>query len=515
MPYASGAYRRTHPGAMATLAELFGMSPRDIHSCRVLEIGCANGANLIPMACTLPQSTFVGIDLSARQITEGQGWSKELKLENITLHHLDLSDLGDRFGAFDYIIAHGIYSWVPAEVRESLLAACCRCLTGQGVAYISYNTNPGWRMRGMLRDMMLYHSRKFSDVREQIGQGRALIEWLAEVVRAEDSPYGMLLRKEVEQMKSWRDGYFRHDSLAEVNEPVYFHEFMEQAGRHGLQYLGESSFPSMYAGNYDEPVNAKLHQLGADIVELEQYMDFVRNRMFRETLLCHRAVPLNRILKPESLVSFHFGSGLRAVSAKLEFAPGHIEQFRSSSGLSVTTNQPIAKAAFLVLSERDPEPVSFAELLKEIRSRLEESGLKKRPGDESDGEELGSILLQGISRGFCEIHRYAAEFQRVPSERPKACPVASWQAGRSWFVTNRRHECLALDELPRQILSLLDGRRQREDIVDELVRMALRQEVEITTGETVLREAGPLREILKPQVEENLRRLGQRALLIA
>jgi cyclopropane fatty-acyl-phospholipid synthase-like methyltransferase len=132
---------------MATLGALFGMSPRDINSCRVLEIGCANGANLLPMACALPQSNFVGVDLSAKQIADGQAWTNELKLENIALHHLDLSEIGERFGTFDYVIAHGIYSWVPAKVRESLMAACHRCLAEQGVASHSFagaDSVAGW-----------------------------------------------------------------------------------------------------------------------------------------------------------------------------------------------------------------------------------------------------------------------------------------------------------------------------------------------------------------------------------
>jgi tRNA1(Val) A37 N6-methylase TrmN6 len=287
------------------------MAPADIRGCRVLELGCADGSNLVPMACALPGSRFLGIDLSRRQVTAGQEVVAALGLANIELRHLDIRDVDESFGTFDYVIVHGIYSWVPKEVQEQILSICSERLSENGVAYMSYNTNPGWRMRGLLRDMMLYHSRKFDDPRQQVEQARALIQWLGGAVRAEGSPYGLLLRSELEQMQKWHNSYFRHDSLGEINEPVYFHQFIEQAEPHGLQYLAEAEFPSMLASNFAGPVDQTLNRLGRDIIELEQYMDFVRNRLFRQTLLCRRGLRLNRSLGPWSLHNLHVAACLQ------------------------------------------------------------------------------------------------------------------------------------------------------------------------------------------------------------
>jgi len=52
----------------------------------------------------------------------GQKRIDALVLKNISLHHLDILDVGDQFGGFDYIIAHGVYSWVPTHVRQKILA---------------------------------------------------------------------------------------------------------------------------------------------------------------------------------------------------------------------------------------------------------------------------------------------------------------------------------------------------------------------------------------------------------
>lgn len=76
-------------------------------------------------------------------------------------------DIDDSLGRFDYILTHGVYSWVPPAVQEKILRLCASNLTEHGVAYVSYNVNPGWSMRGMLRDMMCYHASRFEDPRER------------------------------------------------------------------------------------------------------------------------------------------------------------------------------------------------------------------------------------------------------------------------------------------------------------------------------------------------------------
>ncbi len=89
VPYASHAFPQTHPNTMATVATLFGMTPAPVTNCRVLELGCAAGFNIIPMAAALPDSRFVGVDLSSRQVAEGQEAIKALGLTNVELRQLE------------------------------------------------------------------------------------------------------------------------------------------------------------------------------------------------------------------------------------------------------------------------------------------------------------------------------------------------------------------------------------------------------------------------------------------
>ena len=180
LEYPGFALTQAHPDRLATLATLFGMAPTDVAHCRILELGCGDGVNLIGVALELPETTCVGVDLTAAGIKKGQAIVHELGLKNITLQQYDIRDLGRDFGQFDFIIAHGVYSWVPAVVRDKILAICRDNLTENGVAYVSYNTYPGCHLRDMMRNMMLYHVRDFPDPQQQIDEGRALMRFLVD-----------------------------------------------------------------------------------------------------------------------------------------------------------------------------------------------------------------------------------------------------------------------------------------------------------------------------------------------
>jgi len=101
VPYGSNVFHDTHPDSLATWATLLGMQPPPVERCRVLELGCGTGANLMPMAQDLPGSHFVGIDLSPRQIAMGQEVVEALHLRNLELKAVSVLDVDASFGQFD------------------------------------------------------------------------------------------------------------------------------------------------------------------------------------------------------------------------------------------------------------------------------------------------------------------------------------------------------------------------------------------------------------------------------
>ena len=307
VPYDSYPFRRTHPDTLAVIATLFGMTPPAVDRCRVLELGCAGGGNLIPMALGLPGSQFVGIDLSRRQIADGLRVVEAVGLSNIELKPFNVMDIDAGFGRFDYIIAHGLFSWVPDAVQEKILAACAEHLSPNGVAFISYNTYPGWHQPGMVREMMAYHARQFAEPLDKVQQARGLLAFLCNAV-GPNSVYGQILAQEHGILKDRLDSYLYHEYLEPENKPLYFHEFVERAAAHRLQYLGETNLREMLLSEFPTRVQQALQPLATSRIELEQYIDFLRDRRFRHTLLCHADVRVQPRLTPDVMPAFHLTS---------------------------------------------------------------------------------------------------------------------------------------------------------------------------------------------------------------
>ena len=332
VPYESRAFAQTHPDRLATIATLFGLRPPPVATSRVLELGCAGGGNLIPMAFHIPGGTFVGVDFSLREVQEARHMISALSLDNIRVEHASIMDLSMDWGEFDYILCHGVYSWVEPEVQDKILEIAGTQLAPNGVAYVSYNTYPGWHMRESIRHMMRYHADPIPEPAERIAQARALLDFLAEAVPQESGAYGQLLHEELNLLRRCADWYVYHEHLERTNSPLYFHQFIERAARHGLQYLAEAELASMLARRFPSAVAETLERISPDLLHLEQYMDFVRNRCFRQTLLCAAGHRLGRALAPQVIEDLLLSAPIQSEAGPPNLSPGVGVGFRAGSG---------------------------------------------------------------------------------------------------------------------------------------------------------------------------------------
>jgi SAM-dependent methyltransferase len=455
VPYDSRPLPQTHPGHLAAVATLFGLRPANPRHCRVLELGCASGGNLIPMALTLPGSTFVGIDQSTRQIVEGQRVVKALGLGNVELRHQDILDMGDDFGLFDYILCHGVYSWVPAPVQDKILTICARNLSPEGVAYVSYNTYPGWHLNHVVRDLMAYYARCYP-LPGWVAQGRALVEFLARAAPRPDGAYARLLAEKRDLFGQVPDSYLLHDYLEEVNEPVYFREFMGRAAAKGLDYLAEAEVAAMAPDRFAPEGAGTVRPPASNVIEAEQDEDFVRGRSFRQTLLCHRGRAPARVPVPGSLAGLHVASPFRPVPPGPDSPASATTAFHDPRGRTFSATDPVLTAALLCLAQSWPCALSFETLRAGARARLGPAG---DPG--RDARSLEANLLRLYSCGLVELHACASAFVAAAGERPAASPLARQQVKAAAVVTNLRHGVVPLDEQERLVLRHLDGRRDR------------------------------------------------------
>jgi methyltransferase-like protein/2-polyprenyl-3-methyl-5-hydroxy-6-metoxy-1,4-benzoquinol methylase len=513
VPYESHPFPQSHPDRLAVMAALFGMKPKPINGCRVLELGCASGGNLVPMAAGLPGSRFVGVELSARQIADGRALIEAAGLKNIELRHLSIADVNGKFGEFDYIIAHGVYSWVPDAVQEKIIEICRANLAPEGVAYVSFNTYPGWHFRGMIRDMMLYHTKHLADPMGRAAQARALLDFLAQSVPTENNAYGIMLKNELDLLRNLKDYYLIHDHLEEANRPVYFHEFAERAGRHGLQYLGEAEFSTMLTGNFPKQVADTLRQVSSDIIRTEQYMDFLRNRTFRQTLLCRKEVGLKRNLGPSDMQGFYIASTAKPVSGDPDLLSNKSEQFRNQIGHTLTSSKPLVKAVFKHLSEMWPQAVAFHDLLAAARARVAPTLVNDASALAREAEALGADLLTAYTMNMVELHSQKPTFVTEVTDRPLVSALAREQARLRHTVTNARHELLTLDAFNLHLAMLLDGKRDRKTLLDELVRLVKDGTLVAQKDGKPIKDGESLQTILSEFMEKSLQHFAKAALL--
>ena len=448
--YPGYAYQQTHPDRLATQATLFGMTPAPPAACRVLEIGAGDGGNLIPMALGLPGSEFVGIDLSAEAVARGAAVIDELELTNVTLRVADVLALPDDLEPFDYVISHGVYSWIGPQPRDALVAACGRLLAHDGVAYISYNAYPGSYLRDMASDILSFHLQGVGAPAERLAGARDLMRLV--VAANARTPFAGVLRQHFERILQHPDPLLYHDDLAEVNTPVYLHEFVAHAARHGLQFLAEARLHDSQLHELPEDVAAELGRLPDDAVVREQYIDFIVNRMFRQTLLCRAGVALDRTLDAGRLTGLSFAALLRVEPA----AAGKEPTFVGRGGTTLRPGRARLTAALEAIAAAWPRAATFEHLAANL--------------DPAARHHLGTELLEIHAAGVVDLHTQPPAPAPVPGARPVAAPLARRQAAAGLDrVTSLRHASIWVeDPLAAKLLSLLDGSRDRDELQAEI-----------------------------------------------
>lgn len=468
MPYPSKFFLQTHPDRLATIATLFGMNPPNVENCRVLELGCGNGSNLIAHGFNLPAAEFVGIDLAETHIVEGNKAVSELDLKNVKLFQGDVTEMSvEEYGKFDYIIAHGLFSWVPEFVREKVLNLYREMLTENGVGYISYNAFPGAHLRDMVRNIMRFHTGEINEPLEKVGSAISFLSLLAENVN-EKKTIKPIFESELERHFRHDASDIFHDDLADFYRPFYFHEFASLLAENDLQFLSEAEFHAMSSNAFSPEVREFVGQI-EDVVKREQYLDFFRGRVFRQTLFCHAEIELNRQIAPEILDKFLVSSSLRPSSENAEIASSKVEKFVGSKGIGIEINHPLTKAALSYLGEIWGRTIAFSELLEIAKNLLEEQGFAVEDF-ETQSDTTRAIFFQLFSgTDLVELHLYKFEANTVASEKPKVNELARWQIHQANNISTLLNLDLQIDdEVSRHLLELMDGTRNQKDLLKEM-----------------------------------------------
>lgn len=447
VPYTSSPGPARHPDRLATIGMLFGLDVAPVDTCRVLEFACGDGSNLVPAAALLPNARFVGFDFAAQPIARARAMTDALGLANVRLLERDLRDLPEDLGTFDYIIVHGLYSWLPAEVRAHLMPRIARHLAPAGVAFVSYNALPGSHLRAIAWDMLAYHTREIPDKRSKLAAAREILN-LAGMPASDDDSLLQALRADLRKTAQGSDSSLAHDDLAEFNHAVHFHAFVEDAKGAGLAFLSEAH-PSSSTGVGLAPA-VRIMLADFDRLAREQYLDFLHFRHYRESLLCHAAALSRSKIDPSRARDLHAVASLelrRAAASPSQRPPADAD---------------VAAISRLLLACW-PHAVPVPDIARAC----------------SEGAQQGSrhVFLKPIEQVVIEMQAAAQLDLRstrpmvaaTAGERPEALPAARWLVREHSVVPSAYHEAVRFpDATGRRLLALIDGTKTRRELAASL-----------------------------------------------
>lgn len=288
--YVSKPFSSTNINNLQAKAKMYGLTPAPIKGARVLELGASCGGNLIPQALYYPEATFTGIDLSGVQVQHGNEIIQSIGLTNVTLLEKDILDIDESFGTFDYIIVHGIWSWVPDIVKDKILNICNVNLSDNGIAYVSYNTYPGWKRLEQLRDIMLYSEKRAMDqnLLERTLYTKNVLKMVADTMSSDErsrtqSDYKI---NNIQRVLNSNDYYVAHEYLETFNDPVYVSEFIDRAQKQGCAYIGDEVLQRSFISCLADNVASNIRTLSnGNYIDKEQFYDYVYDTQFRMSLL--------------------------------------------------------------------------------------------------------------------------------------------------------------------------------------------------------------------------------------
>lgn len=510
--YQTGIYPQTHPNRLYVNACLRGLTPPPVTRCRVLEVGTGDATNLLSMALQFPESEFVGIDISETEVKKANQTIKTLGLKNIRVQEANILTYTPEPGKTDYLIAHGIFSWVPAPVREKLLALSQRALSPTGIAYISYNAYPGRHRQAMLRDFLLYFCQE-ENIEAKVQHAHEMLAAFETSFPSQDSLYKDDLLYETKRVLALEDYSLVFDILAGVNQAFYFHEFMNHASNAGFQFLSEAEWHSMTLPTLPEAFQPLIKQTENKIIEREQLLDFITNRYFRETLLCHRDIKLSSDIHLNAIKHFKIKTYLTPLTTYEKNQPS---QFQTQDQQIITITDAITKATLTALCHAKPHAISYSTLIHHVKKLLELEGdyllYDKTPQlfEPLLLESLYKTYTQGLVFYFDEL----PDIVSTVSNNPFAWPLAREQAKEGLMVGNSHHENIAINNFIHHLLPHLDGKHTHSALLAVLLELTHQQKIHFSLNGRPVTDDTALTSHLENALNDALVRIAHAGLLV-
>ena len=445
IPYRHGAVSESHPARIGAIARLLGAGAAAPDGCRVLELGCGEGMNLLPLAERFPRSQFIGVDFSAMQIATAEAARAAAGIANARLVCADLREFEPEAGAFDYVIAHGVYSWVTDGVKDRLLALIARALAPAGVGYVSYQTQPGGGLAGGLRAAMLASLGPAPDATRT----EEMLHALAAAFATQPGPYAVLMRELLAAMCATPTATLLHADLASVNDPVAFLDVAAHAARKGLRFFAEAQFSSMPYDHLPAAARAPLAAFAGEPLQAQQLLDLLGNRRLRNSLLVRADAPPAAEPDAASIRDCALAIHMFPPDGRIDLAPGAAVRLAGRHGFAMDVVKPAQKAFFAALCEAAPARLAFDAALRRAGELLAAAGLAETP----DPAQLAAGMLKLFTADQLDLALAGTGEWLRTAPHPEPTPLMRHQARHGLPVANRWHENVDLSADQRRWLA--------------------------------------------------------------
>ncbi len=502
--FRSKIHRARHIDRLASIARLHSVNCAPPNSCRVLDIGCGCGEALLFSAELYPESTFVGIDSSNEAISSAIEMRQSLGLKNVEFVCGDLSCFSAEEFSYDYVVCHGVFSWVPPKVSRKILEIVAQVLSETGVFYVSYNTLPGWYLKETIRDSLSSCLSGFSQ-EEYSKQCLEFLSLLGEAAGyAFERPFSLMLSREVNRIEEESESYFKYELLSQETSAIYLKDFLNLVGSFGLSYISESRFSRTAIGKFilaeTGSILKKLDSFGINsFIDIEQFSDFAFFNSFRESILVRCGAGPTEDIKKDQLDTFFFFSNFKPVSGIVE-TENSVQDFKNDNGTVVSVNDINERKVLGFLSSNWPYRKSFGEISESV-------------GVSAD--ILKEIITHLLYREWIDLSCDLENLKSSPHTfvRPRSSNFSRIQALKGFLVTNLNFDTVMLEGFELELLPLLDGSKDKETLCAELLKLLQSDGAEIYEDGVPISDPTKQEMLVSKLLEDALKTLERAALL--
>ncbi|HEY8074496.1 MAG TPA: class I SAM-dependent methyltransferase [Labilithrix sp.] len=293
VPYVRQFVPELAPARIRLAAAVNGLVPPPSADFDYCELGCGHGDTLAALAAAHPRARFLGVDIGAAHIASAKRLARDGALENIGFLERDFEALLDEeIGAFDYVVAHGVLTWIGPEKRKAMIALAQRMLKPGGLLYVTYNAMPGWSAVEPLRQLLLSPLGQAPEG-SSLDRAKSGLAF-AQLLQSSGAEYFAKNPSATEMLGAMtRAGlpYVVHEYLHEHWTPMYFARVAWEMAAHDLHFAGvlplllnfrESAIP--------EPLEKAFADI-TDRLRFESVKDFAINEFFRRDVYVHGKQP--------------------------------------------------------------------------------------------------------------------------------------------------------------------------------------------------------------------------------